>query len=102
MTHKLFKLMEEVVLVNNTLYHRCTQLGNFPRPNYVMKYSNRDLLAKVTKNFLIFDSWLLKATLPIRIKIPRLLVYLKSILNKRIPQILTKIEACHVNIGLFP
>ena len=30
---------------NNTLYHRCTQLGNFPRPNYVMKYSNRDLLA---------------------------------------------------------
>ena len=47
--------MEEVVLVNkqknNTPYHRCTQLGNFPRPNYVMKYSNRDLLAKVTKNF---------------------------------------------------
>ena len=46
--------MEEVVLVNktnnNTLYDRCTQLGNFPRPNYVMKYSNRDLLAKVTKN----------------------------------------------------
>ena len=51
--------MEEVVLVNkqiyynNTLYHRCTQLGNFPRPNYVMKYSNRDLLAKVTKNLII-------------------------------------------------
>ena len=35
---------------NNTLYNRCTQLGNFPRPNYVMKYSNRDLLVKVTKN----------------------------------------------------
>ena len=38
---------------NNTLYHRCTQLGNFPKPNYVMKYSNRDLLAKVTKNLVI-------------------------------------------------
>ena len=38
---------------NNTLYHRYTQLGNFPRPNYVMKYSNRDLLAKVTKNLAI-------------------------------------------------
>ena len=34
---------------NNTLYYRCTQLGNFARPNYVMKYSNRDTLAKVTK-----------------------------------------------------
>ena len=50
--------MEEVVLVykqtnNNKLYHRCTQLGNFARPNYVMKYSNRDLLAKVTKNLAI-------------------------------------------------
>ena len=49
--------MEEVVLVNkqknNTLYYRCTQLGNFARPNYVMKYSNRDLLAKVTKNLAI-------------------------------------------------
>ena len=47
------------------LYHRCTQLGNFPKPNYVMKYSNRDLLAKVTKNLAIniFDSWLLKANL---------------------------------------
>ena len=45
--------MEEVVLVtkqyNNTLYHCCTQLGNFPMPNYVMKYSNRDLLAKVIR-----------------------------------------------------
>ena len=38
---------------NNTLYHRCTQLCNFPRPHYVMKYSNRDLLAKVTKKFAI-------------------------------------------------
>ena len=38
---------------NNTLYRRCTQLGNFARPNYVMKYSNRDLLAKVTKNLAI-------------------------------------------------
>ena len=49
--------MEEVVLVNNQiiimLYHRCTQVGNFARPNYVMKYSNRDLLAKVTKNLAI-------------------------------------------------
>ena len=49
--------MEEVVFSkqtnNNTLYHRCTQLGNFPRPNYVMKYSNRDLLSKVTKNLAI-------------------------------------------------
>ena len=48
--------MEEVVLVNkqnNTLYHRCTQLGNVPRPNYVMKNSNKDLLAKVTKNLAI-------------------------------------------------
>ena len=50
--------MEEVVLVkkkkiNNTLYHRCTQLGNFARPNYVVKYSNRDLLAKATKNLAI-------------------------------------------------
>ena len=49
--------MEEVVLVNkqnnNTLYHRCTQLGNVARPNYVMKYSNRDLLAKVTQNLAI-------------------------------------------------
>ena len=46
--------MEEVVLVNKQIiimpYHCCTQLGNFPRPNYVMKYLNRDLLAKVTKN----------------------------------------------------
>ena len=38
---------------NNTLYHRCTYLGNFATPNYVMKYSNRDLLAKVTKNLAI-------------------------------------------------
>ena len=49
--------MKEVVLVkkkiNNTLYHRCTQLGNFARPNYIMKYSNRDLLAKVTKKLAI-------------------------------------------------
>ena len=37
----------------NTLYHRCTKLGNFPRPNYVMKCSYRDLLAKVTKNLAI-------------------------------------------------
>ena len=35
------------------LHHRCTQLGNFPRTNYVMKYSNRDLLAKVTKHLAI-------------------------------------------------
>ena len=35
---------------NITLYHRCIQLGKFPRPNYVMKYLNRNLLAKVTKN----------------------------------------------------
>ena len=49
--------MEEVVLEeqtnNNTLYHRCTHLGNFARQNYVMKYSNRDLLPKVTKNLAI-------------------------------------------------
>ena len=49
--------MEEVVLVkkkiNNTLCHRCTQLGNFATTNYVMKYSNRDLRAKVTKNLAI-------------------------------------------------
>ena len=51
--------MEEVVLVNKkviirfTNVQRCTYLGNFPRPNYVMKYSNRDLLAKVTKNLAI-------------------------------------------------
>ena len=49
--------MEEVVLVNKQLiirlYHRCTQLRNFARPNYVKKYSNRDLLAKVTKNLAI-------------------------------------------------
>ena len=37
----------------NTLYHRCTQLGNSARPNYVMKHSNRDLLGKVTKNLAI-------------------------------------------------
>ena len=51
----------EVVLVNkalkqtnnNTLYHRSTQLGNFARPNYVIKYSHRDLLGKVTKNLAI-------------------------------------------------
>ena len=49
--------MEEVVFVNKQIiirfYHRCTQLGNFPRPNYAMKYSNRDLLAKITKNLAI-------------------------------------------------
>ena len=49
--------MEEVFFSkqtnNNTLYHRCTQPGNFPRPNYVVKYSNRDLLAKVIKNLAI-------------------------------------------------
>ena len=50
--------MEEVVLVNKQILIRFTtvvrtQLGNFPRPNYVMKYSNRDLLAKVTKNLAI-------------------------------------------------
>ena len=48
--------MEEVVLVNKQIiirFDRRTQLGNFPRPNYVMKYSNRDLLAKVTKNLAI-------------------------------------------------
>ena len=49
--------MEEVVFSkqtnNNTLYNRCTQLRNFARPNYAMKYSNRDLLAKVTNNLAI-------------------------------------------------
>ena len=50
--------MEEVVLVNKQIIIRFTtvvrtQLGNCPRPNYVMKYSNRDLLAKVTKNLAI-------------------------------------------------
>ena len=52
--------MEEVVLVNKQiiyalppLYTRDKLLGNFPRPNYVVKYSNRDLLAKVTKNLAI-------------------------------------------------
>ena len=46
--------MEEVVLVNKQIIIlRCTQLGNFPMPNYVMKYSNRDLLAKVTKKLAI-------------------------------------------------
>ena len=50
--------MEEVVLVNKQIiirfnYHRCTQLGNFPMPNFLMKYSNRDLLAKVTQNLAI-------------------------------------------------
>ena len=57
MNHKLFKLMEEVVFSkqthNNTLYHRCTQLDNFARPNNVMEYSTRDLLAKVTKNLAV-------------------------------------------------
>ena len=46
--------MGEVVLVNkqknNTLYHHCTQLGNFTRPNYVTKSK---LLAKMTKNLAI-------------------------------------------------
>ena len=47
--------MEEVVLVNKQIiiHNTCTQLGNFASPNYVMKYSNRDLLAKVTKNLAI-------------------------------------------------
>ena len=58
--------MEEVVFSiqtnNNTLYHRCTQLGNFPRPNYVVKYSNRDLLAKVTKNLAINIQYMLVYT----------------------------------------
>ena len=48
--------MEEVVLVNKQIIIRFTtvvRVGNFPRPNYVMKYSNRDLLAKVTKNLAI-------------------------------------------------
>ena len=46
--------MEEVVLVNKQIIIRFTrQLDNFARPNYVMKYSNRDLLAKVTKNLAI-------------------------------------------------
>ena len=48
--------MEEVVLVNKQIVIRLPPLyttGNFPRPNYVMKYSNRDLLAKVTKNLAI-------------------------------------------------
>ena len=54
MNHKLFKLMEEVVLVNKQIIIRfSTQLGNFARPNYVMKHSNIDLLAKVTKNLAI-------------------------------------------------
>ena len=49
--------MEEVVLVNKQIkirfINRCAQLGNFARPNYVMKCSSRDLLAKVTKNLAI-------------------------------------------------
>ena len=66
--------MEEVVLVNKQIIIRFTivvqNLATLQWPNYVMKYSNRDLLAKVTKNLAIkiFDSWLLKANLecPIR------------------------------------
>ena len=38
---------------NNTLYHRCTQLSNFARPNYAMKYSNKNFLVKMTKNLAI-------------------------------------------------
>ena len=49
--------MEEVVLVNKQIIIRFTtvvhNLATFPDPNYVMKYSNRDLLAKVTKNLAI-------------------------------------------------
>ena len=57
MNHKLFKLMEEVVLVNKQIIIRFTtvvhNLATFPGQKYVMKYSNRDLLAKVTKNLAI-------------------------------------------------
>ena len=43
--------MEEVVFVNKQIIiHFTTVVHNFAGPNYVMKYSNRDLLAKVTKN----------------------------------------------------
>ena len=46
--------MEEVVLVNKQITIRFTTVvRNVARLNYVMKYSNRDLLAKVTKNLAI-------------------------------------------------
>ena len=49
--------MEEVVLVNKQIIIRFTtavhNLATLPAKYYVMKYSNRDLLAKVTKNLAI-------------------------------------------------
>ena len=49
--------MEEVVLVNKQIIIRFTtvvhNLATFPGQIIVMKYSNRDLLAKVTKNLAI-------------------------------------------------
>ena len=55
MNHKLFKLMEEVVLVNKqTIIRFTTVVHNLATlPNNIMKYSTRDLLAKVTKNLAI-------------------------------------------------
>ena len=52
MNHKLFKLMEEVVLVNKQIIIRFTTVVH-NLPNYVMKYLNRDLLPEVTKNLAI-------------------------------------------------
>ena len=49
--------MEEVVLVNKQIIIRFTtvvhNLATFPGQITIMKYSNRDLLAKVTKNLAI-------------------------------------------------
>ena len=49
--------MEEVVLVNKQIIIRFTtvvhNLATFPGQINVMKYSNRDLLAKMTKNLAI-------------------------------------------------
>ena len=50
--------MEEVVLVNKQIIIRFSTVVhslaiNFARLNYAMKYSNRDLLAKVTKQLAI-------------------------------------------------
>ena len=48
--------MEEVVLVNKQIIIRFTTVVHnlaTSQANYVMKYSNRDLLAKVTKNLAI-------------------------------------------------
>ena len=49
--------MEEMALVNKQIIIRFTtvvhNLATYPGKNYVMKYSNRDLLAKVTKDLVI-------------------------------------------------